>query len=158
MRRQCGGRAVRSDERRADQRPPVQAPRDAKQEIGWSEASAASTVNAFSLLRITSGVVSRGVDQASSQLLLAAGVVRATSGNRFPARSTGGRRSACRSSRFAEEGARRSCCRGEIRAVSWPSSPELPQSPSSPRSRFWKSPRTRTPTRTCSCVRPSSAG
>ena len=40
--------------------------------------------------RVTPGVLSRGVDAASSQLLLAARFVRTASGNRFPARSAGG--------------------------------------------------------------------
>ena len=38
--------------RRAGLRPPAQAPLTAKLEIGWSEASAASSVNAFSSLEL----------------------------------------------------------------------------------------------------------
>ena len=60
----------------------------AKQEIGWSETSAASSVLAFSLARVTTGNLSRVTDVAASQPLLAA-CRQSTSGSRFPACSAG---------------------------------------------------------------------
>ena len=59
-------------ERDTDRRPRAPAARTAKREIGWSESSAASSVNAFSMLRGTTSVLSRGMDAASNQQLLAA--------------------------------------------------------------------------------------
>jgi hypothetical protein len=49
--------------RDTDWRPRKQAPRTAKQEIGWSDSSAASSDLAFSLGRMTTGVLCRGVDR-----------------------------------------------------------------------------------------------
>ena len=60
----------------------------AKQEIGWSEASAASSVPAFELSRVTTGNLSRVTDVAARQLLLAARR-QGASGSRFPACSAG---------------------------------------------------------------------
>src|SRR4249920_2694784 len=77
----------------SDPRPPAQAPRTAKREIGCSELSAASSANAFSLCRGSTGVLSRVTDAASSQRLLAAGAPgeRAEADFRRAAPATAGR-------------------------------------------------------------------
>ena len=60
----------------------------AQQEIGWSEAFAASSVPAFELSRVTTDNSSRVTDVAARQRLLAAGR-QGASGSRFPACSAG---------------------------------------------------------------------
>jgi len=84
----AGGPRSGMPRRPAGPAAPAPAPLGAKLEIGWSETSAASSVLASSLWRVTTGNLSRVTDVAARQPLLAARR-RGTSGSRFPACSAG---------------------------------------------------------------------